>query len=65
MANTTNFSDRMDVIKTASGENEVGVEDIVSKIEQTSTTAEELQNVGGANQENASAISAIVDRFLE
>ncbi len=65
VSSVASIRDRMDVIKTASGENEVGVEDIVSKIEQTSTTAEELQNVGGANQENASAISAIVDRFLE
>lgn len=57
--------ERMDVIKAASGENEIGVGDIVTKIGQTNNTAEELENVGKTNQENSRAISDIVDKFTE
>lgn len=53
----------MDVIHTASSENEIGVDEIVNKIEQTNLTAGELENVGKANQENAQAISTIVEKF--
>ncbi len=65
VSSVASIKERMDVIKTASGENEIGVGDIVNKIEQTNNTAEELENVGKANQDNASAISAIVDKFTE
>lgn len=57
--------EKMDVIHTASSENEIGVGEIVNKIEQTNQTAEELESVGKANQENAQAISTIVEKFSE
>ena len=61
----TSIREKMDVIHTASSENEIGVGEIVNKIEQTNQTAEELENVGKANQENAQAISTIVEKFSE
>ena len=61
----TSIREKMEVIHTASSENETGVDEIVSKIEQTNVTAEELENVGKMNQENAQEISAIVDKFSE
>ena len=57
--------EKMDVIHTASSENEIGMGEIVNKIEQTNQTAEELESVGKANQENAQAISTIVEKFSE
>ena len=57
--------EKMDVIHTASSENEIGVGEIVNKIEQTNQTAEELESVGKANQDNAQAISTIVEKFSE
>ena len=57
--------EKMDVIHTASSENEIGVGEIANKIEQTNQTAEELESVGKANQENAQAISTIVEKFSE
>ncbi len=59
------ISERMDVIQTASNENGIGVEDIVQKIEQTNSTAEQLENVGTTTQGNVDAISAIVRKFKE
>ena len=55
--------ERMDVIRTASGENEVGVGDIVNKIDQTNNTAADLEHVGKVNQDNVLAISNIVEKF--
>ena len=57
--------EKMDVIHTASSENEIGMGEIANKIEQTNQTAEELESVGKANQENAQAISTIVEKFSE
>ena len=55
--------ERISVISSASGENEIGVGDIVKKIDQTSNTAADLENVGKINQDNVLAISAIVEKF--
>lgn len=65
VASVASIQSRMDVIKTAAGENESGVGDIANKMEQTNTTAEELENVGKANTDDAASISAIVKRFTE
>lgn len=63
VTSVSSIRDRLDIIKTASGENEIGVGDIVNKIEDTSNTAEELENIGVINQENSQAISEIVEKF--
>lgn len=55
--------DRMGVIQSASKENEVGVDEIVSKVERTNATAEELQNVSRTNRNNAREISSVVEQF--
>lgn len=65
VTSVANIRERMDVIQTASKENEIGVGEIVNKIERTNTTAEELQNVGQTNQNNAREISAVVEKFSE
>lgn len=61
----TSIREKMDVIHTASSENEIGVDEIVKKIEQTNVTAEELESVGKVNQDNAQELSAIVEKFSE
>ncbi len=65
VSSVSNIQERMDVIKTASGENEIGVNDIVGKIDQSNFTAEKLEDIGKANQDNALAISAIVEKFSD
>lgn len=62
-ASIISIRDRMGVIQSASKENEVGVDEIVSKIERTNMTAEELQKVSTSNRNNAREISSVVDRF--
>ena len=65
VGSVTSIREKMDVIHVASSENEIGVGEIVNKIEQTNLTAEEIENVGRTNQENAQEISAIVEKFSE
>lgn len=65
VSSVSNIQERMDVIKSASGENEIGVHDIVGKIDQSNFTAETLEDIGKANQDNALAISAIVEKFSD
>ena len=65
VTSVTSIREHMEVIRSASSENEVGVNDIVDKIERTNTTAEKLENVGKTNQDNSQAISDIVDKFTE
>ncbi len=62
-ASIISIRDRMGVIQTASRENEEGVDEIVSKIERTTMTAEELQKVSKSNRNNAQEISSVVERF--
>lgn len=62
-ASIISIRDRMGVIQTASRENEEGVDEIVSKIERTTMTAEELQKVSKSNRSNAQEISSVVERF--
>ena len=65
VTSVAHIKERMDVIQIASKENEIGVDEIVNKIERTNTTAEELQNVGETNQNNAREISAVIEKFSE
>lgn len=65
VTSVTSIREHMEIIRSASSENEVGVNDIVDKIERTNTTAEKLESVGKANQDNSQAISDIVDKFTE
>ena len=53
----------MEVIQTAAAENETGVDDIVSVIERTNTTAEDLKNVVTVNEDNVKAINRLVEKF--
>lgn len=63
MAVVRSIRDRMNVIQSASKENGEGVDEIISKIERTSLTAEELQDVSRTNKNNAAEISSVVERF--
>lgn len=53
----------MGVIQSAARENQEVVDEIVTKVERTSTTAEEQQNVSRANRNKAKEISSVVERF--
>lgn len=59
------IKNRMGVIQTASKENEVGVDEIVNKIERTNVAAEELRNVVRINRNNAKEISSVAERFTQ
>ena len=65
VTSVANIRQRMDVIQSASKENEIGVGEIVNKIERTNTTAEELQRVSMTNQDDAKKISSVVEKFTE
>ena len=65
VTSVAHIKERMDVIQIASKENEIGIDEIANKIERTNTTAEELQNVGETNQNNAREISAVIEKFSE
>lgn len=65
VASVASIKERMEIIQSASKENEIGVNEIVSKIERTNNIAEELQDVGGTNRSNAEEISTVVEKFTE
>lgn len=65
VSSVASIRERMDIIRTASSENEIGFGDIVNKIGETNNTAEKLEHVGKVNQDNAQAISDIVEKFSE
>ncbi len=60
-----NIRERMGVIQSASRENEIGVDEIVKKIERTNAMVEDLQNVGDTNRGNAESLSSVVERFRQ
>ena len=55
----------MGVIQSAAQENEIGVGDIVKKIEYTNAMVEDLENVGRTNGDNAGKIGSLVDQFKQ
>lgn len=57
--------EQMDSVQCASNENEIGVDEIISKNERTSTTAESLNDVLATNMKNTEAIQSIIDKFGE
>ncbi len=57
------ISVQMDTVRSASGDNELGVEEIINKNEQTSMTAEVLSKVVDTNRDNADKIMTIVQSF--
>lgn len=61
----SNIKGQINTVQCASGENAIGVDDIIEKIERTTMTTEVLSNVVQANQENATAIRQIVSRFSQ
>lgn len=63
VASVASIRDRMGIIQSAAMENEMGVGDIVKKIEYTNAMVEDLQNVGKTNRDNAGKISSVVERF--
>lgn len=65
VASVASIKERMEIIQSASKENEIGVNEIVNKIERTNNIAEELQDVGGTNRSNAEEISTVVEKFTE
>lgn len=59
----TIIGQQMDTVRNASDDNESGVENIISKNEQTNSTAGVLSDVLLTNQENAKMIMEIVQSF--
>ncbi|NLG03708.1 MAG: methyl-accepting chemotaxis protein, partial [Clostridia bacterium] len=57
------ISQQVDAVRSAAGDNEVGVEDIINKNEHTNETAEVLSEILHTNQENTKKIITIVQDF--
>ncbi len=67
---TDEFKDSMDTIRdqveqvsAASNDNERGVEDIITKNDMTTDTADKIMRVAEENTENAKEINGIIDQF--
>ena len=63
VSSIASIKEQMEVIQTAAAENETGVDDIVSVIERTNTTEEDLKNVVTVNEDNVQAINRLVEKF--
>lgn len=59
------IQERMGVIQSASRENELGVGDIVKKIEYTNAMVEDLQNVSSTDKDNVQKIGSVVNQFTK
>ena len=57
------ISQQVDAVRNAAGDNEAGVEDIITKNEHTNETAEVLSEILHTNQENTKKIITIVQDF--
>lgn len=59
----TSIQEQITVIHNAIGENEAGVENIISTNESTNTTVEVLEEVNAANAENVMNVTGIINKF--
>ena len=59
------ISQEVNAIRSASGDNEAGVEDIINKNENTNTTAEVLSGILNSNKESTEKIISIVHDFKQ
>lgn len=57
------LTEKISTIQTASEQNEVGVEEIVRKIESTNIIAERLHNISTSNLANVDRMSEVIDKF--
>ena len=57
------ISEQVNAVRSAAGDNEAGVEDIVNKNEHTNATAEVLANILNTNKESTEKIITIVQDF--
>ena len=57
------ISEQVDAVRSAAGDNEAGVEDIINKNEHTNSTAEVLSNVLNTNKESTEKIISIIQDF--
>lgn len=62
-ASVVSIKDQMEIIQSASKENELGVGELVNKIERTNNIAEELKSVGRTNRRNAEDVSSVIEMF--
>ncbi len=58
-----NIKTQIGNVKMASDDNEAGVEEIISKNERTTTTADDINKIASENRNNALAIKNIADSF--
>lgn len=59
----TNIRDQINTVKTASNDNEQGVDDIIVKNDLTTQTADSIIKIADQNQSNVEAMKDIVDMF--
>ena len=57
------IEEQMDMVKNASNENEIGIDEIIAKNERTSAAAETLSDVLQTNQDNTTVLQTIIERF--
>ncbi|MCI8964217.1 MAG: methyl-accepting chemotaxis protein [Eubacterium sp.] len=59
----TNIKDQIETVQSASGENAIGVDDIIEKIYRTTSATEVLSSVVKNNEKNALFIHDIINKF--
>lgn len=59
----TSIKEQVERVNVASNDNAKGVEDIIIKNNQTTTTADAIITIAGENQSNSDAIKDIIDKF--
>jgi methyl-accepting chemotaxis protein len=63
VGSVASIKNQLDIVNSASNDNEAGVEDIIDKNSVTSTTADSIISIANENQANAIDIKNIIDRF--
>jgi methyl-accepting chemotaxis protein len=63
VSSVSNIKLQIGNVSMASNDNASGVEEIISKNERTTTTADEINRIAQENRNNAAAIKEIADRF--
>lgn len=58
-----NIKTQIETVRNSSGENAIGVEEIIKKIERTTEASETLSSVAKENEKNAVSIHDIVEKF--
>jgi methyl-accepting chemotaxis protein len=63
IGSVSSIREQIDIVNSASSDNEAGVDDIIEKNNTTTATADSIISIAHENQSNANDIKNIIDRF--